>query len=336
MAEDVPAKPRRVTLKDVAKAANVSLGSASYAINGNGSVDERTRGHILRVAQSLGYRQNLAAQAMRTGKTRALGLVLPDFSNPFFTALAQFVMRSARQHGYSVFVTDTEGAEALETQALTVMSERGVEGIVWFPIRDINTSEDVTRDTPTVVMDRNIGGLAAIHADYAGGGRLAGEHLLALGHRDIGLVSGPMDVSSMRERVRGAGEAIEAGGGRVVFSVDNAFSIDLDPLVAQTVASRKATAIICGADLIALGVVRHLAACGVDVPNDVSVVGFDDIPWAQYSAPPLTTIEMPIEDMAAEAVETLLRSIDGRLQSRRQVVFSTSLIERGSTKALKS
>ncbi len=335
MAEDMSAKPRRVTLKDVAKAANVSLGSASYAINGNGSVDERTRAHVLRVAQKLGYRQNRAAQTMRTGRTRALGLVLPDFSNQFFSALAQFVMRSARQHGYSVFVTDTEGSEALEAEALSVLSERGVEGIVWFPIRDTSAAEALTRDVPTVVMDRNIGGLEAIHADYAGGGRLAAEHLLALGHREIGLVSGPMDVSSVRERVRGAREAIEAGGGHIAFSAENAFSIDLDPVVARVVAGRKATAIICGADLIALGVIRHLVAKGQAVPDDVSVVGFDDIPWAQYSTPPLTTVEMPIEDMAAEAVETLLRRLDGRGQSRRQVVFGTALIERGSTRALK-
>jgi LacI family transcriptional regulator len=334
MAEDAPAKPKRVTLKDVAKAADVSLGSASYAINGNGSTDERTRAHILKVAKKLGYRQNMNAQAMRTGRTKALGLVLPDFSNQFFTALAQFVMRSARQHGYSVFVTDTEGSEALEREALTVLSERGVEGIVWFPIRDTNTAEALTQDIPTVVMDRTIGGLEAVQADYVGGGRLAAEHLIALGHRDIGVISGPMDVSSVRERVRGARDAIEAGGGRVVFCAENAFSIDLDPLVARAISGRTATAVICGADLIALGAIKYAATLGLNVPGDLSVVGFDDIPWAQLSTPPLTTVEMPIEDMAAEAVDVLLRRMEGRANARRQVVFATALIERGSTRAL--
>lgn len=341
MAEEMPAKPqratvKRVTLKDVAREANVSLGSASYAINGNGSVDERTRAHVLRTAQKLGYRQNLSAQAMRTGKTRALGLVLPDFSNPFFTALAQFVMRSARHHGYSVFVTDTEGAETLETEALTLLSERGVEGIVWFPIRDTNTAEALTHEIPTVVMDRSIAGLEAIQADYAGGGRQAAEHLLALGHRDIGLVCGPMDVASVRDRVRGAREAIAAGDGRVVFTVENGFSTDLDPIVAESVTSGQATAVICGNDLIALGVIHRATIVGLQVPGDLSVIGFDDIPWARLSVPPLTTIEMPIEDMAAEAVETLLRRIDGRSHSRRQVVFTTILVERASTAAPKA
>ncbi len=333
MAEDMPEKPRRVTLKDVAREANVSLGSASYAINGNGSVDERTRAHILKVAQRLGYRQNLAAQAMRTGRTRALGLVLPDFSNPFFTALAQFLMRSARAHGYSVFVTDTEGSEALEQEALQVLSERGVEGVVWFPIRDANTAGALADDMPIVVMDRTLPGLEAIQADYRGGGRQAAEHLLALGHRRIGLVCGPMELGSVRERMRGARDAIEDGGGEVVFTVGGAFAFDLDPDVAEAVTSRRATAVVCGADLIALGVMRCAIAAGVRVPEDLSVVGFDDIPWAQLSTPPLTTVEMPIEDMAAEAVETLLRRIDGRMQSRRQVVFGTSLIVRGSTQA---
>ena len=333
MAEDMPEKPRRVTLKDVAREANVSLGSASYAINGNGSVDERTRAHILKVAQTLGYRQNLAAQAMRTGRTRALGLVLPDFSNPFFTALAQFVVRSARAQGYSVFITDTEGSEALEREALNVLAERGVEGVVWFPIRDANTAGALAEDMPIVVMDRTLPGLEAVQADYRGGGRQAAEHLLALGHRRIGLVSGPRDVISVRERVRGAREAIEDGGGDVVFTVGDAFAFDLDPDVIAAVTGRQATAVICGADLIALGVMRCAIAAGVRVPQDLSVVGFDDIPWAQLSTPPLTTVEMPIEDMAAEAVETLLRRIDGRGQSRRQVVFATTLIVRASTGA---
>ncbi len=336
MAEDMPEKPRRVTLKDVAREANVSLGSASYAINGNGSVDERTRAHILKVAQRLGYRQNLAAQAMRTGRTRALGLVLPDFSNPFFTALAQFVMRSARAQGYSVFVTDTEGSEALELEALNVLSERGVEGVVWFPIRDANTAGALADDMPIVVMDRTLPGLEAIQADYRGGGRQAAEHLLALGHRRIGLVSGPAEVASVRERMRGARDAIEDGGGEVVFTVGNAFAFDLDPDVVDAVTGRRATAVVCGADLIALGVMRSAIAAGVRVPEELSVVGFDDIPWAQLSTPPLTTVEMPIEDMAAEAVDTLLRRIDGRAQSRRQVVFTTALIVRGSTGAPKA
>jgi LacI family transcriptional regulator len=336
MAEDVPARAikKRVTLKEVAKAAEVSLGSASYAINGTGSVDEKTRARVLKAAKKLGYRQNLSAQAMRTGRTRALGLVLPDFTNPFFTSLAHFVMRSARTNGYSVFVTDTEGDEGMEREALSVLVERGVEGIVWFPIRDINTAESLTQDIPTVVIDRTISGLESIQADYAGGGRLAAEHLVGLGHKHIGVISGPMDISSMRERVRGATEYIEKHA-HLAFSVANAFSVDLEPEVMRAIVGRKATAVIVGADLIAFGVIKAASDAGINVPRDLSVIGFDDVPWAQLSTPTLTTIEMPLEEMAGEAIEALLRRIEGRANSRRQVVFSTDLVMRNSTRALK-
>ncbi len=332
---DQPTARKRVTLKDVARAADVSLGSASYAINGNGSVDERTRARIIEAAKKLGYRQNLSAQAMRTGKTRALGLVLPDFTNQFFPALAQFVMRAARQHGYSVFITDTEGSEELEAEALNLLAERGVEGIVWFPVRDTGAPSGPVAETPTVVLDRRISGMETIQADYHGGGRLAAEHLLGLGHTRIGLVTGPQDVASVRERVRGATEAIAAAGHSPAFVVENAFSTDIDAAAIAALQRREATAIICGADLIALGVIRAAGDQGVKVPEDLSVIGFDDIPWAQFSSPPLTTIEMPIEEMAAEAIDRLMKRIDGHKLSHRQVTFGTSLVERGSTAAPK-
>ena len=176
---------KRVTLKDVARAADVSLASASYALNGTGSLGDAVRAHILKIADDLGYRRNLSARAMRTGKTGAIGLVVPDFSNPFFTALAQFVMKSARQAGYCVFVADTENSVTLEQEAFHRMIDRGVDGVVWFPIRDVNTVEAESRRVPTLLIDRAIPGLPAIRANYEGGGRRAAEHLLAQGHTSV-------------------------------------------------------------------------------------------------------------------------------------------------------
>ncbi|WAC47174.1 LacI family DNA-binding transcriptional regulator [Asticcacaulis sp. SL142] len=321
---------KRVTLKDVAKAAEVSLASASYAINGTGSVGDQVRAHVLKIAEAMCYRQNLSARAMRTGRTGALGLILPDFANPFFTSLAQSVIRSARAQGYCVFVTDTEGDPNQERKAMHLMVERGVDGIVWFPIHDLENGTALINDTPTVVIDRTVGGIEQVHADYHAGGRLAAEHLVALGHKRIGVVSGPMSVLSMRERCAGAIAFIEQHAG-LVFNLTNAFSYDLEADVRMAIERRDATAIFAGADLIALGVIQHASRTGLRVPDDLSVVGFDDIPWAQISAPPLTTIEMPVEEMAAEAIDALLRRVESRAQPRRKVVFETALIERKST-----
>lgn len=326
---------KRVTLKDVAKAAGVSLASASYAVNRTGSLGEESRAHILRVSEELGYRQNMNAKATRTGRTGTIGLVIPDLTNPFFPNLAQSVVQRARLHGYSVFVTDTEGAEELERQAIKVLAERGVDGIVWFPIRDVNTAGPLIADIPTMVVDRTLAGLESVQADYAGGGRLAVSHLIELGHRRIGVVCGPMELTSMRDRCEAAIGHIKAHA-ELAFTVENAFSTDLDSSVIKALDRRDATAVFVGADLIALGVMRHVQSTGRSVPEDLSVVGFDDIPWAQMSSPGLTTIEMPIEDMAGEAVEGLLRRIDSEVDLRRRVILDVSLVERESSAAVQS
>lgn len=320
---------KRPTLKEVARAAGVSLASASYAVNGTGSLGEATREHVLRTASKLGYRQNLNARAMRTGSTRALGLVLPDLNNPFFPALAQSVIQTARGCGYSVFVTDTEGSEELEMQSLRLLVEHGVDGIVWFPIGDKNTAGSLIEDVPTVVIDRTLAGIESIQADYAAGGRLAAEHLVNSGHRSIGVISGPTDILSMRERCNAASGYIGQHA-ELAFQVANGFSIDLEPKVKDAIKSREATAVFVGADLIALGVMQYARSIGIPVPEKLSVIGFDDIPWAQISQPPLTTVEIPVGDMAAEAVEAVLRKSRDQGEPRRKIVFDMSLVERGS------
>jgi LacI family transcriptional regulator len=321
---------KRPTLKEVARAAGVSLASASYAVNGTGSLGEATRSHVLRIAEKLGYRQNLNARAIRTGRTGALGLVLPDLNNPFFPALAQSVIQTARNFSYSVFVTDTEGSEQLEAQSLRLLVEHGVDGIIWFPIGDKNTAGTLLDDVPTVVIDRTLPGLESIQADYASGGRLAAEYLVNAGHRSIGVISGPTDIQSMRDRCNGAVDFIRRHA-ELAFQVGNGFSIDLEPKVKEAIKSRSATAVFIGADLIALGVMSYAQSIGIAVPEQLSIVGFDDIPWAQYSRPALTTVEIPIGDMATEAVEAVLRKSKGQTESRRKIVFDMTLIERAST-----
>lgn len=324
---------RRVTLKEVAKAAGVSLASASYAINGAGSVGEATREHVVKVAAELGYRPNQSAKAMKTGKTGAIGLILPDLTNPFFPSLAQVVIQAARAHGYSVFLTDTEGSAAAEERAVNLMIDHGVDGVVWFPIADDGPVGKLIEGVPAVVLDRNLAGYDVIQADYAEGGRLAAEHLLDAGHVRIGVISGPFAASSARQRADAAIARVRERG-ELAWHVHNAYSVDLEPEVARALEQRAATAVIAGADLIAIGAMRHIRSMGLSVPDDVSVVGFDDIPWAQLHTPPLTTIDMPVEDMAAAAVETLIRRMGARGEPRRRVVFNVELIARDSVRVL--
>jgi len=295
---------RRPTLKHLAREAGVSLASASYAVNGNGSVGEQTRAHILAVAQRIGYRQNVAARAMKTGRSGTLALILPDLTNPFFPTLAQAMFRAARAAGQAMFLIDTEGNETIEHAALAKATDLGVDGIVWFPIRDKDTSQGVVERTPVVILDRTVPGYAAVGVDYLGAGRTAARHLLDAGHRRIGIISGPTDIASMRDRCDGA-EAVIRAEGHLAFRIPNAFSIDLEPEVQAALTARRATAVFAAADVIAIGVLRHAQASGLCVPEDLSILGFDDMPWAEQSIPPLSTIELPVEEMAARAIQML-------------------------------
>ena len=324
----MPNKPaKRVTLKDVAKAANVSLASASYAVNNTGSLGDERRQHILKVAKQLGYRQNLAARATRTGKTGAIGFLVPDMTNPFFPSLAQAIFQRARQNGYSVFLADTEGDPEQETESFRALADRGVDGIVWFPINDDSDVGSISEEIPTVVIDRTLTGLECVQADYSQGGRAAVKHLLQQGHKKIGVITGPMDVQSMRDRCNAAVNEIEKTG-KLAFLVNNAFSTDLDPNTIKAVEKGGATAVFTGADLIAIGIIAHARKVGIRIPEDLSIVGFDDIPWAALSNPSLTTIEMPVDVMAIEAVDALTRKIERSDEGSKRVIFETSLVER--------
>ncbi|PSJ36544.1 LacI family DNA-binding transcriptional regulator [Allosphingosinicella deserti] len=301
---------RRPTLKDLAREAGVSLASASYAVNGNGSVGEQTRAHILSAAERIGYRGNVAARVTRTGRSGTLALVVPDMTNPFFPSLAQMVFRAGRDAGFGMFLVDTEGSEPLEQKALAMVTGLGVDGVVWFPIRDKDTSAGCLDRIPTVVLDRTLPGYDHVGVDYLAAGRIAARHLIDRGHRRIGMISGPCDVASMRDRCAGAQALIEEEA-ELAFRVENAFSLDLEPQVAAALDGGGATAVFAAADVIALGAIRHLTRAGKRVPEDVSVLGFDDIPGADQSTPPLSTLEIPVAEIGQHAIDILVRNVAG-------------------------
>jgi LacI family transcriptional regulator len=324
---------KRATLKEVAEAAGVSVASASYAINGTGTLGAQTREHILAVAGQLGYRPNHYAKAMKTGRFGAIGLVVPDLTNPVFPNLALAVIQTARNHGYSVFLTNTEGSIEEEFISVNLLAERGVDGVIWFPAADTDAVGSLITQTPTVVLSRNIVGYDVVQADDALGGEIAATHVVGAGHERIALITGPLEYLNARQRAQSAQHYIETHA-KLAWSVSNPFSIDLEPAVREAIDRSEATAIIAGSDLIAIGAIHYLQSKGMRVPEDVSVLGFDDIPWAQLNSPPLTTIELPIEEMAVEAVEMLVRRIAHPSAPTRRIAFNVNLVERGSVRKL--
>ena len=318
-----------MTLAQVAEAAGVSVASASYALNDGGSLGQATRDRVKEVARALGYTPNVAAKAMRTGRTRALGLIVPDLANPFFPQLAQTIVVAGRAAGYEVFLTDTLGSKDLERDSIEALARRGVDGLIWFPVDDDSRSKLASDGLPTVVIDRNLDGFDTVLADCAEGGRQAARLLLAAGHRRIAMVAGPAALSSARQRAEATRAALQ-GQAELVWEAEAAYSPDLDPGVINLLGRREVTAVIAGADLIAFGLIREAQRIGLQVPQALSVVGFDDIPFARLCTPALTTMSIPIHEMGLEALQMLLRCIAHPNEDRRRVPFDDVPVIRDS------
>ena len=331
-----PRKAKRVTVRDIADAAGVSIATVSYVLNGRGAISEGTKHRIHKVIKKLGYRQNQAARAMKTGRTAIIGLVFPNIENPFFASLARSILNEAQVSGYQTFLVDTEGSHEREREVVAGLLQHGVDGIVWFPVDDRDTLTKVGVDVPVVVLDRELPGQDLVQAEYYAGGKATAEFLIALGHQRFGLIEGPQAVGNARERSQGFVDALDDAS-MVAWRIENAYSMHLSDEARDRLLAGDVTALICGNDLIAIGALAVFKSQRVSVPDDVSVVGFDDIPFASMISPTLTTVRMPFEEMGREAVRLLLRRMAEEQEGpRSRITLGIELVERASTAAPKA
>jgi len=319
-----------VTVKDIAASVGVSVATVSNVLNERPNVGESTRRKVLEVARELGYRPNRAAQAMRTGRTRAIGLVLPDLTNPFFPELAQAVENKARSLGLLVCLIDSQGSLHSESEGFSLLLQHAVDGIIWCPLGPGLPAALQKATGPVVLIDRPRPGYAVVHSNYAMGGRLLAQYALRMGHTRVGLLSGPQNLESARQRrdgfVNSFPREIE-----LAWEVPVPFDGVLTPEAVDALAQpRKATLIVAGNDLIAISAMRYLAERGVAVPQEISVTGFDNIRWADVVTPRLTTVAQPVGAIGARAVEVMLDKLEGKRIATRRTVFDVALIERDS------
>jgi LacI family transcriptional regulator len=325
------ATPRRpATLKDVAREAGVSIAAVSYSLNGGGTIGEEVRARVREVAERIGYRPNRSAQAVRTGRTMSVGLIVPDLNNPYYPALAQAVERAARHAGYTVVLIDTSGSEAGELAAIHHLENHGVAGAVWCQTSTGQAGSADDYQVPIVVVGSPGVAFDNVTADDAEGGHLAARHLLQLGHRRIGILAGASIPEGLDERY---GAFIDELNGQAEIPWDGKtpYSIDLDERMVEHLARREVTAVLCGNDLIAIGVLRAARQLGIAVPGELSVVGFDDIPWASIVSPALTTVNQPVGEMAAVAMTLLLDRIADPNRTVRHFKVGVKLVKRDST-----
>lgn len=319
------------TIRDVARESGVHISTVSRTFSAPGMVSPGTRRRVLAVAARLGYRPNRAASALITGRTHNIGLIVADIANPFFAPLIRSAQQQARVRDYHLFVGDTDENPDVEAELVRALSKQ-VDGVVLCSPRLANPQiVELSRETPLVVVNRRVDGIPAVLMDVASGAQDAVEYLADLGHRDIGLLSGPHASWTSREIRRAASRAAERRGVTLVVVGPNPPTEHGGYVRARTVADAAVTAVLAYNDLMAIGLIEGLDELKVSVPTDVSVVGFDDIPLSRLTRPKLTTVTNPVVAAGRAAVDLLLQQPDGNAGAN--LTLTTSLTVRDSAVA---
>jgi len=332
-----------VTRKDVARRAGVSESTVSYVINnGPRSVSESTRAKVLEVIKELGYQPNAIAQSLRRQQTSIVGLIVPDTANPFYGEVARVIESTCEQYGYSVMMGNYGGQHSRIRSYLEQLTLNRVAGIMFIPTGEAETTRLalellVETSIPAVVIDYLAEQLPCAAVDQPEMGYMATQHLIQLGHRKIGYVSRNVKDTLHRSRVHGYQRALH----EAKIDFDPALIVPVGELPQDGVAAghqlleldEPPTAIFAHNDMNAIGVIRAARDRGLVVPNDLSVVGCDNIPIGAFIDPPLTTVAFDVADLGARAVRQLLAQVDHGTEAHvpQQEMLSSQLIIRAST-----
>jgi LacI family transcriptional regulator len=331
-----------VTIRDVAREAGVSIATVSHALSGNRTVSQETERRVRASAARLGYRPNHVAASMVTGRTRTIGVIVPDIANPFFSELVRAAERAAALRDHVLIVSSSELDAGLEDRSLEVMFDKRADAILYAPgtpRRHASLRRIVASGAPVVVLDEAIASLprsaSVITTDSEGGARLAALHLGGLGHRRVGVIAGPKGLPTARTRLegflRGAAEAgFRVPPNMIVSAAAYTREEGLEVAI-SLLSSRAVTAVFCANDLIALGALQAAADLGISVPDDLSVVGFDDIFVSKLVSPALTTIRQPIGLLGKEAANLAIDLIEGVTALPQRRVLDVELVVRASS-----
>jgi len=330
-------------LRDVARRAGVHPATASRALNPETRllVSEDTAKRVLAAAAELGYRPNTVARSLRTRRSHTIGVLIPDLNNPLFPPMIRGLEDRLAAAGYVALIGNTDGDDARERQVFEQMLARHVDGYVLATarLRDPLLEEAVRSGVPVVLMNRMAEDYAfsSVTVDNERGVRLAISHLAGLGHSRIACIAGPQDLSTGLARYRGYVAAMAAAGlsvapGQVAFA--RSFSMEEGRRCASEIlAAGDYTAVAAANDMLALGCYQALDQAGLRCPDDLSVVGFNDMPFMDMLRPPLTTVAFPHYQVGTEAAQLLIDQLNGAPGRIKVLYLAPELIIRGSTAA---
>ncbi len=328
------------TIRDVAKRAGVAPITVSRVINNSGYVNEKTRARVEAAIADLGYVPNVLARSLRSRRTGTLGLILTDISNPFWTTVARGVEDAASDAGFNVILCNTDESEVEQDKYLHVLVQKQVDGVLLVPAR--SAVEPIkfiqSQNTSVVVLDRRIPNSQTdvVRCDSEGGAYQLTRLLLSLGHRRIAMLSGPLGVSTAEDRVAGYQRALAEAGVDVdaapvcygEFSLQSGYDMTLQVLARTP----RPSALFAGNNFIAIGALRALRDTGLRVPEDLALVGFDDLPADLVVDPFLTVAAQPAYEMGRQATELLLARLSEEAPAAYQeIVLPTEIVVRESS-----
>ena len=330
------------TIKDVALQAGVSVTTVSHVVNDTRHVSAKVRERVELAIRELGYVPNAMARSLKSNTTSTLGMLIPNSSNPYFAEIVRIVEDRCFGAGYTLVLCNTDDEPRRQSVYLQVLAERRIDGLI---VVSTGADEDDSLATqlrglriPTVLVDREIAAPACdlVETAHMQGGLLAVRHLLSLGHKRIACIGGPLGVTSSEQRIEGWRMALAETG-----SAPNADALlwrggftsqgGYEAMHAILRTEQKPSAVFVCNDLMAIGALRAAHESGVRVPDELSIVGFDDIELSAYTSPPLTTVAQPKERIGALAVDMLLERMGGKRRDARKVVLQPELRVRAST-----
>ncbi len=327
------------TMRDVAEHAGVSIQTVSYVVNRTGSISDETRDRVQRSIEALNYRRDPIARSMRTRKTRMIALIILDITNPVLSLIASTIESAAYAQDYHVLLYNTAHNPARELVYLNEIGSRRADGVIIVnTINRENMAQLTAEGVPTVLIDSPIlsSPVPVVSVDNSAGAYAATQHLIDLGHRRIAHIAGSRDLGIARQREQAYSQAIKDGDlpyHRVVYAhnIQWGYESGYSAMRELLAKDQPPTAVFAASDALAIGAYRALAEAGLRVPDDMSVVGFDNIEASAYTTPPLTTVHQPFSELGQEAFSLLLNMLDGSNFSQSNILLPANIVYRGST-----
>jgi DNA-binding LacI/PurR family transcriptional regulator len=332
----------KVTIYDVAKQAGVSISTVSRVINNTGRISEKTRKKVLQVMEELHYQPSMVASALTGKRTRTIGLIIPDVANPFFSEIARKVEDRGRELGFNVLMCNTDNNAETEEMYLSLLKQKSVDGIIIGTTTKNYTvlNQLLQEKFPLAFIAQDIPELAinVVRVDDFLGGYQAVSHLVSLGHKRIAIMLGNLSRTSDKYRLQAYRQVMEENGLKYEdkwivctdYSLEDAKRAALELLQF----SPRPTAIFACFDSLAVGVYQAAKELGLHIPNDLSIVGFDNTILSTIVDPPLTTVAQPIDEMGRQVVDLLIDEIEGNNGTKQRIILPPELIIRQSTKSL--